>query len=108
MNVSIILSDATLHIAMREVHTEYPNEMYLQAKKCFKKYFESLSISNNSTHGGHPVALVTPKQEPLFISIEQYVTYVAWNQSNHDSIEPEIKQPPSATNENSIYIYIYI
>ena len=38
---------------MREINTEYPNEMYMQAKKSLKKCFGSSSISNNPTHGGH-------------------------------------------------------
>ena len=31
------LSDAALRISMREVNTEYPNEMNMQAKKPLKK-----------------------------------------------------------------------
>ena len=76
------LSDPELCTSMREVNTEYLNEMYMQGKKSLKKYLGSSSISNNPTHGRHPVALVTPKQEPLFASVEEYETYVAWKQSN--------------------------
>ena len=79
------LSDAELRITMREVNTKYPNEMYMQAKKALEKYCGSSSISNNPTHGRHPVALVTPKQESLFTSLEEYETYVAWKQSNRSN-----------------------
>ena len=58
------------------------NPPLMQAKKSLKKYFGSSSISNNPTHGGHPVALVTPKQELLFTSVEEYETCVALKQNN--------------------------
>ena len=64
------LSDAALRISMREVNTEYPNEMNMQAKKPLKKKTGSSSISNNPTHGRHLAALVTSKQELLFTSVK--------------------------------------
>ena len=79
------LPDAELRIAMREVNTEYRNEMYMWAKKSLKKYFGSSSISNNPTHGWHPVAVATPKQESLFTFVEEYETYVSWKQSNRST-----------------------
>ena len=77
------LSDSDLRIAMREVDGETPDQMYEQAKKALKKYFGNSAITSEKSNKA--VDLIqsqspTVKQEPLFSSIEEYETYVAWKQ----------------------------
>ena len=72
------LNDSDLRIAMREVDNESPDEMYEQAKKALKKYFDNSAITNE--HSNKAVEVITPpviKQEPLFTLMNEYESYVA-------------------------------
>jgi len=75
------LSDSNLRIAMREVDGDSPDEMYEQAKKALKKYFGNSAIKNEQSNKAVDVIVPpTVKQEPLFTSMEEYESFVAWKQ----------------------------
>ena len=77
------LADDELRIAMREVNSDQPDEIYEQAKRSLKKYFGKSSITSGLA--SKACKLIPAKEEPQYtLTVEEYDSYAAWKRNRNE------------------------
>ena len=65
------LRDDELRIAMREIDSDDPENMYKHAKNALKKCFRKSAITGKGLQTNRDFIGIIPKQETLFSSVDQ-------------------------------------
>ena len=75
------LQDDELRIAIREIESDDPKNMYKHAKNALKKYFGKSAITGKGLQTSRDFISIIPKQETLFSSVDEYESYIAWKKT---------------------------
>ena len=78
------LQDDELRIAIREIDSDDPKNMYKHAKNALKKYFGKSAITGKGLKTSRDFISIIPKQETLFFSVDEYESYIAWKKDRNN------------------------
>ena len=78
------LHDDELRIAIREIDSGDPKNIYKHARNALKKYFGKSAITGKGLQTSRDFISIIPKQETLFSSVDEYESYIAWKKDKNN------------------------